>query len=269
MSGDSPAPSDPSEPVTPLTQDEIQQILWREEEEHREEEERLRRKDEARRKRRKQRKEQAEKQRKMVEKRRREEEEALRLQVEKEEEEWRRQIEEQERKRKQDEEDRRQKEAAEKEAMARARELEEERRRQEEILREALVENDKEQKEEEEEVWLRGDVFKMPPKEPEGPEEPDLVPIPEPPVATTEELKEVQGEIEEDVGGDRGGLPPGCDISDVTVTCENAKLTHFPALSIPELKSLSLEGKNQYDSAPSHPVSAHVLGIIDLTLLKV
>ncbi|XP_029006183.1 extracellular matrix protein 2 isoform X2 [Betta splendens] len=255
-----PVPSDPSEPSMPLTQKEIQQILWREEEEHREEEERLRKKDEARRKRRKQRKEQAEKQRKIVEKRRREEEEELRLQVEKEEEEWRRQIEEQEKKRKQDEEDRRQK--AEKEAMERERELEEERRKQEEILREellALVEKEKERQEEveEEEVWLRGDVFKMLPKEPETPEDPDLllIPIPQPPVVTKDELKEVEGEMEEGddddeeddrgaVGGDRGGLPPGCDISDVTVTCENAKLTHFPALSIPELKSLSLEGNN-------------------------
>ncbi|KAF6737642.1 Extracellular matrix protein 2 [Oryzias melastigma] len=48
------------------------------------------------------------------------------------------------------------------------------------------------------------------------------------------------GEEEEN----RGALPPGCDISDVTMTCENARLAHFPPLSIPELKSLSLEGNN-------------------------
>uniref|UniRef100_A0A3Q3REB2 VWFC domain-containing protein n=1 Tax=Monopterus albus TaxID=43700 RepID=A0A3Q3REB2_MONAL len=64
-----------------------------------------------------------------------------------------------------------------------------------------------------------------------------------------DELKEVEAEEEEEeeereVVVDRGGLPPGCDISDVTATCENAKLTHFPPLVIPELKSLSLEGNN-------------------------
>uniref|UniRef100_A0A3B4WXH0 Extracellular matrix protein 2 n=1 Tax=Seriola lalandi dorsalis TaxID=1841481 RepID=A0A3B4WXH0_SERLL len=257
LSGDSPVRSDPADPVTPLTQEEIQRILWREEEEHREEEERLRKKDETRKKRRKQRKEQADRQRKIVEERRREEEEALRLQVEKEEEEWRRQMEE---RRRQEEEDRRRKEAAEREAREKERRLEEERRRQEEILREkllALVEEEEERQgeaEEEEEVWLRGDVFQMLPKEPEEPEEPDLLPapIPRPPAASEDELKEVEAEEFEEEGEERevvvvenrGGLPPGCDISDVTVTCENAKLIHFPPLSFPELKSLSLEGNN-------------------------
>ncbi|KAG7226835.1 hypothetical protein INR49_014184 [Caranx melampygus] len=128
-----PVPSDPREPETPLTHEEIQRILWREEEEHREEEERLRKKDEARKKRRKQRKEQAEKQRRIVEERRRQEEEALRLQVEKEEEEWRQKEERrlEEERRRQEEEDRRQKEAVEREAREREKKLEEERRRQE------------------------------------------------------------------------------------------------------------------------------------------
>uniref|UniRef100_A0AAQ5Z0Z5 VWFC domain-containing protein n=1 Tax=Amphiprion ocellaris TaxID=80972 RepID=A0AAQ5Z0Z5_AMPOC len=247
LSGDSPVPSDPSDPVKPLTHEEIQRILWREEEEHREEEERLRRKDEARKKRRKQRKEQEEKQRKMVEERRRQEEEVLRLQVEKEEE-WRRKMEE--------EEDRRKKEAAEREAREMERKLEEESRRQEELLREELLNMD-----EEEEVWLRGDVFQMLPKEPE-----DLqpAPIPKPPAATEleEEREEKEHEEEHEVEkehevereheeeANRGGLPPGCDISDVTVTCENAKLTYFPPLTIPELKSLSLEG-NSISSIPA------------------
>ncbi|KAI3369759.1 hypothetical protein L3Q82_024586 [Scortum barcoo] len=288
-----PVPNDSSEygkGMTPLTQEEIQGILWREEEEHREEEERLRKKDEARKKRRKERKEQAERQRKIVEERRREEEEALRLQVEKEEKEWRRQMEEIERKRQEEEERRRQEEEDRQRKRAEEREremkLEEERRRQEEILREellSLVEVEEEEQleakeerleeaeerleeaekrleeaeerleeaEEEEEVWLRGDVFQMLPKEPEEPEEPDLLPapIPRPPAATNEELKEIEEEVEEGeerevVIVNRGGLPPGCDISDVTVTCENTKLTYFPPLSIPELKSLSLEGNN-------------------------
>ncbi|XP_030586281.1 extracellular matrix protein 2 isoform X2 [Archocentrus centrarchus] len=146
--------------------------------------------------------------------------------------------------------------------------VEEEKERQEEreeTLREELldlVEEEKERQEEEkekqeeveeEEVWLRGDVFQMLPKEPEEPEEPDLLPapIPRPPAATEEEEVETkEAEDREVVAVNRGGLPPGCDISDVTATCENAKLTHFPPLAIPELKSLSLEG-NSISSIPA------------------
>ncbi|KAM4613150.1 extracellular matrix protein 2 isoform 3-T5 [Polymixia lowei] len=238
-----PVPNDPSESVTPLTQEEIQHILWREEEEHREEEMRLKKKDEERKMRRKLRKEQAERQRALVEERRRKEEEALRLQVEKEEEEWRRQLEEEERRRQA--EDRRMKEAAEREAREKERKLEEERRRQEELLRDKLMALEEE--EEEEEVWLRGDVFQMPPTEPE---EPDLqpAPLPRPPMLLDNEEEEEEEE-EEVVVSNRAGLPPGCDISDVTMTCENAKLNHFPPLAIPELKSLSLEG-NSISSLP-------------------
>ncbi|KAL3978560.1 nuclear receptor co-repressor 2 [Sarotherodon galilaeus] len=292
ISGDSPVPNDPSDVVTPLTQEEIQKILWREAEQHREEEERVKKKEEARRKRRKQRKEQEEKQRKIAEEMRKQEEEALRLQEEKELEEWSRQVEEEQKRRQEEEEDRRQKEEAEREARERERKLEEERKRQEEMLREELldlVEKEKERREEEnerreeenerrkeenerreeenerreeekeeqeEEVWLRGDVFQMLPKEPEEPEEPDLLPapIPRPPVATEEEQVETEetgeGEDGEIIAVNRGGLPPGCDISDVTATCENAKLTHFPPLAIPELKSLSLEG-NSISSIPA------------------
>ncbi|CAI5687142.1 unnamed protein product [Oreochromis niloticus] len=348
ISGDSPVPNDPSDVVTPLTQEEIQKILWREAEQHREEEERVKKKEEARRKRRKQRKEQEEKQRKIAEEMRKQEEEALRLQEEKEVEEWSRQVEEEQKRRQEEEEDRRQKEEAEREARERERKLEEERKRQEEMLREELldlVEKEKERREEEnerreeekerreeenerreeenerreeenerreeekerreeenerreeenerreeenerreeenerreeenerreeenerreeekeeqeEEVWLRGDVFQMLPKEPEEPEEPDLLPapIPRPPVATEEEQVETEetgeGEDGEIIAVNRGGLPPGCDISDVTATCENAKLTHFPPLAIPELKSLSLEG-NSISSIPA------------------
>ncbi|XP_010765183.1 extracellular matrix protein 2 isoform X3 [Notothenia coriiceps] len=255
-------PNDPEDPVTPLTQEEIQKIIWREEEEHREEEERLKKKDEARKMRRKQRKGQAEKQRKIVEEKRREEEEALRLQVEREEAEWKRLLEEEDRrrqeKRRQDEEDRKQKEAAEREAREAERKLEEERRWQEERLREELLafargEEEELHEEVEEEVWLRGDVFVMPDKEAE--EEPDLLPapIPRPSAATEDELEEAEEEGEEkEVLVNRADIPPGCDISDVTLTCDNAKLTYFPPLSIPELKSLSLEGNN----IPSIPAEA-------------
>ncbi|XP_061796547.2 extracellular matrix protein 2 isoform X1 [Nerophis lumbriciformis] len=208
LSGDSPVPSDPGKSDTPLTQEEIQRILWREEEEHREEEERLRKKDEAKKRRRQEKKEQEERQRRIAEERRR-----------------------------QEEEDRRKKEAAQEEAW-----------QIEKNLREELL-----AAEEAEEVWLRGDVFQMPPKEEEEPEEPDLLPapIPRPPVAEdelkekdTEEEEEGGKEEKEDVVVNRGGLPPGCELSDVTVTCDHAKLTYFPPLYMPELKSLSLEGNN-------------------------
>lgn len=242
LSGDSPVHSEPDQSVALLSPEEIQRILWKEEKEQQEEEERLRRKDEARKQRRKQRKEQAERQRKLVEEKRRQEEEALRLELEREED-YRRQEEELEKKRRQEEEDRKQKEAAEREGRERERRLEEDRRRQEERLREELLAFGEEE-EEEEEQWLRGDVFQMSPKEPE---EPDLLPapIPTPPVATKEELREMEAEVEQEEESAKGsGLPPGCDISDVTVTCENAKLSYFPPLFIPELKSLSLEGNN-------------------------
>ncbi|XP_068170909.1 extracellular matrix protein 2 isoform X2 [Antennarius striatus] len=249
LSGDSPAPNEHNEHVAPLTNEEIQQILWQEEEERRRQE-RLRKKDEARKKRRKQRKEQAERQRKIVEERRREEEEALRMQMEKEEEEWRTQMEEMARKR-QEEEDRRQKKEAEREERENERKLEKE-RRQERLREELLALVEEEEREREEEVWLRGDVFQMPdPDEPEEPETPTLfpIPIPTPPTAEEDELKETEAveeeEEEEDIARvNRRGLPLGCNISDVTVTCDNAKLIYFPPLAIPELKSLSLEGNN-------------------------
>ncbi|KAM4583266.1 extracellular matrix protein 2 isoform 1-T1 [Fundulus diaphanus] len=252
LSGDSPVPSDPEEPVAPLTQEEIQRILWREEEEHREEEERLRKKDEARKKRRRERKEREEMQRKMVEERRREEEEALRLQLMKEEEEWRRQIEEAEEKRRQEEERGREEEEKRREEEEIRREEEEERRREEEEIRREEEERRREEEEqqreakEEVEVWLRGDVFQMPSEEEE-----ERLPsqVPTPPAATDELREEEAGEVEveeeeEEEVGSRGSLPAGCDISDVTLTCENARLIHFPPLSVPELKSLSLEGNN-------------------------
>uniref|UniRef100_A0A8C2C9Z3 Extracellular matrix protein 2 n=1 Tax=Cyprinus carpio TaxID=7962 RepID=A0A8C2C9Z3_CYPCA len=72
--------------------------------------------------------------------------------------------------------------------------------------------------EDEDMVWLRGDVFQMPPA---------------PPTRMVTTL-----------------LPPGCSISDVTVTCEIGKRTGIPPLSIPELKSLSLQG-NEIKTIPA------------------
>ncbi|XP_028301986.1 extracellular matrix protein 2 isoform X2 [Gouania willdenowi] len=229
-----PVPADIVDSVTLRTQEEIQELLRQEEEDHRVEEERLRRKDENRKKRRKQRKEQEERQRQMIEEKRREEERMRELEEEEERtrqleaaEERRRQIEEEERRR-WEEDDRKRKELAEQEMK--------ERRMQAETLKQEMLALVAE--EEEEEVWLRGDVFQMLPKAPDEPEEPGLlpVPIPRPPDVIDHE---VEVEASHSVS-----LPQGCEISDVIVTCENAKLTHFPPLTIPELKSLSLEGNN-------------------------
>lgn len=129
-----------------------------------------------------------------------------------------------------------------------------------------------------EEVWLRGDVFEMKtnkeeemtepapiPTSPRAEDPPDeSYPDAEPSIAGEEDLQEVfEGpDLDPDLerpGLDRGGLPQGCDISDVTVSCENAGLQYFPPLSIPELKSLSLEGNN-ISSIPAEAFN----GILDL-----
>ncbi|CAL8336081.1 unnamed protein product [Lota lota] len=247
FSGDSAVLSDPIDPVTPLTQEQIQLLLWHEEELHRREEERLRRKDGERKKRRKQRKEQAERQRNFVAERRREEEEAMKLQVAQEEEEWRQkekrrqEAAEREARERQMEEERRRQEVAERDALERK--MEEEKKRQDELLRERLEALEEEDKED---VWLRGDVFQIIPNQLE---ERDLLPPPQPipPTLLSQELpweNEEVGEGEEEIAevSPRTALPPGCSISDVTMTCENTQLDHFPPLTIPHLKSLSLEG---------------------------
>ncbi|KAG7478124.1 hypothetical protein MATL_G00077120 [Megalops atlanticus] len=233
LSGDSPEPNDPSElgPAAPRTQEEIDELLRKEEEEHQEEEEQLHKKDTERKRKRKLKRLQAEKQRKLFEERRREEEE-LREKMEEEE----KRLEDQRRR----EEEEKAAEKEKKRRMEEERRLEEDRRRrlemeQRELLRILEEEEGKgeeegegeerEEEEEEEEVWLRGDVFQMPPRRttPEG-----IPPLPAPTV--------------EDTPRTGPSLPAGCIISDVTVTCENAKFTTIPPLSIPELKALSLEG---------------------------
>ncbi|XP_060897223.1 extracellular matrix protein 2 isoform X1 [Labrus mixtus] len=249
---------------------------WRKQEERRrEEEERRIEEEEDRRKREKAEREAREKERELEEERRKQEEilrEEL-LALMEAEEKHREEEDEQKGWGKQEEERWRWEEDTEREARENQRELEEERRKQEERLREKLLElvEEEEEKyqeilEEEEEVWLRGDVFQMPPKEPEEPERLPT-PIAKPPTSTDEleelqELEEIETDVEEAVEVeeedeerevlvvDRGSLPPGCDFSDVTVTCDNAKLLYFPPLAIPELKSLSLEG-NSISSIPA------------------
>uniref|UniRef100_A0AAV2MIV3 Extracellular matrix protein 2 n=1 Tax=Knipowitschia caucasica TaxID=637954 RepID=A0AAV2MIV3_KNICA len=127
--------------------------------------------------------------------------------------------------------------------------LEAEIRRQEETKLRRQEEAELRKGEEEVQVWLRGDVFEIQNKDEkmesqgptdERPAEGDMDAI-----TVHKELQEVfDPSPDPDLDPGRGGLPQGCDISDVTVSCENANLLHFPPLSIPELKSLSLEGNN-------------------------
>ncbi|XP_062843227.1 extracellular matrix protein 2 [Trichomycterus rosablanca] len=211
-SGDSPVPDDPSIP-NPATSPSHEETLRRQR--YREEEEQLLRKD-AERKRRKKQKE-AEKRRKQLETQEREREEELRRRQQQEEEKERKRVEEQGRA----EEDRIRRMETEQREMLRALEASE------------LRGQDDGEEEEvgEETVWLRGDVFEMPPQ------------LPHPsPTDPSEPGHTAEGADEEESVRISYSLPPGCTISDVSISCENAKLTSIPPLSIPELKSLSLQG---------------------------
>lgn len=230
-SGDSPVPNDPSVPDAAFLPD---QSLRREK--YREEEERLLRKD-AERKRRKKQKKETEKWRKQLEQQEQEEKmRKLREEAEKraaEEEEKRKRMEEFQRV----EEERMRRREKEQREMLRT--LEEAAARAQNELR---AEEAQEEEEEEETVWLRGDVFQMPPQLPTPPDFPSPTEPSEPShdgggVDTNEESARISY-----------ALPQGCTVSDVIVSCENAKLTSIPPLSIPELKSLNLQGKNDYTS---------------------
>uniref|UniRef100_A0A8C2CCG5 Extracellular matrix protein 2 n=1 Tax=Cyprinus carpio TaxID=7962 RepID=A0A8C2CCG5_CYPCA len=108
--------------------------------------------------------------------------------------------------------------------------------------------------EDEDMVWLRGDVFQMPPAPPTRAADPTLLLALQEPNEPGEEDHE-RGEEEPEVVEEESEmvttlLPPGCSISDVTVTCEIGKRTGIPPLSIPELKSLSLQG-NEIKTIPA------------------
>ncbi|XP_026871053.2 extracellular matrix protein 2 [Electrophorus electricus] len=98
-----------------------------------------------------------------------------------------------------------------------------------------------EEEEREQVVWLRGDVFQM---QPQASAPADIPPLPTPPGPSQATEEEEEEEEEEGRESERISytLPQGCTISDVIVSCENAKLTSIPPLSIPELKSLNLKG---------------------------
>lgn len=237
FSGDSPVSNDPSEPDLwlPRTPEEIEEILRQEEQEHREEEERLRRKDEEKKKRKKEKKHREAAERKaQKELKKAEEERWLREEAEAAEERRRRQ----EEQRKQEEERMRRMEM-EQRLMLQA--IEEAAGRAAETASERQTDLEEE---DEEIVWLRGDVFEMPPLEPTAVALPPLPPLAEPVEPTDEEEEDEDTESEEAViQRVTHSLPKGCTMSDVTVSCDNAKLTSIPPLSIPELKSLNLEGK--------------------------
>ncbi|XP_017305652.1 extracellular matrix protein 2 isoform X3 [Ictalurus punctatus] len=227
-SGDSPVPNDPSVPDAAFLPD---KSLRREK--YKEEEERLLRKD-AERKRRKKQKKETENRRKQLEEREREEEmRKLREEAEKRaaaEEEKRRM---EELQRVEDDRMRRR----EKEERERLRALEEATERERTELRAEQVEEEEEEEEEEEvTVWLRGDVFQMPPQLPTPPDFPS-------PTEPSDPSHAGDGDDEDEESARISyALPQGCTISDVIVSCENAKLTSVPPLSIPELKSLNLQG---------------------------
>ncbi|XP_030632252.1 extracellular matrix protein 2 [Chanos chanos] len=242
LSGDFPEPDDPVEldPARPRTQEEIDDILRKEEEEHRREEEHLRKKD-AERKRRKKKKKEEERLRKILEEQERKE--ALRKkELERQKEEERRRLREEAEELAAAEEKKRREYEQKRAEEERLRMLEMEQRELLRALEEAAERADEggrnveDDEEEEEIVWLRGDVFQMPPPEP--------TPVELPPFLESSESNEEEPERV------TYSLPKGCTISDVIVSCENAKLTSIPPLSIPELKSLSLEG-NEITTIPA------------------
>ncbi|XP_043078538.1 extracellular matrix protein 2 [Puntigrus tetrazona] len=239
FSGDPPSANDLGDPYTEISQSQRD----KKETLKKDEEERIHKKDAERKQRKKQKKEEAERQRKLKEaKEAREKEEELRRLREEEEEraataERKRRMEEQRRA----EEDRARRLEMEQKEMIRA--LEEVAEHAQEGLRgdEAMV-------------WLRGDVFQMPPVSPTraAHPQPPLLALQEPtePDEDDHELGKEGPEPEEESEMVTTLLPPGCSISDVTITCENAKLMGIPPLSIPELKSLSLQG-NEIKTIPA------------------
>ncbi|XP_066452515.1 extracellular matrix protein 2 [Eleutherodactylus coqui] len=111
------------------------------------------------------------------------------------------------------------------------RKKEEEDRREEEVNRLAMERKQKEREElsleddedddeddddDDDDYNLRGDVFRVPRRRIPGSRRPPEVHHPP--------------------------LPPGCFISEITVSCSNAKLTRIPAISDPDVKSLDLLG---------------------------
>lgn len=237
FSGHSPIPDVPAEADNRISQSQPDKKKMHKNDQK----ERNRKTDAERKRRKKQKKEEAERLRKLKEKAAREKEEAQRRQREEEEEkaaaeERRSRMEEQRR----NEEERSRMMEMEQREMLRA--LEEAAERAQEELR-------GDEAAEEDVVWLRGDVFQMPTEAPGPPPLPPLQEPTEPDDDDSEPAEESEPAVEEPERVTTL-LPPGCTISDVIITCENAKLTGIPPLSIPELKSLSLQG-NEIKTIPA------------------
>ncbi|MEE6502784.1 hypothetical protein FKM82_004635 [Ascaphus truei] len=203
-------PNDPSDLVlvkSTRTQEEMDELFRREEEEGHQEEDRMEAEDQQKKKK-KERKLQKEKRKQEVEARRAQEEEAERKLEE------RRKANEEEELRLEEEEQRKREEAKSKEEEDRREEkvnrLERERKQRERAERR---QEEEEEEEEEEDDILRGDVFRVPSRR--FPQPSEILPPP---------------------------LPPGCFISEITVSCTNAKLTQVPPISDLDLKSLDLLG---------------------------
>ncbi|TRZ01622.1 hypothetical protein DNTS_022974 [Danionella cerebrum] len=238
FSGDPPPPNDPADPYVEASRKKKDKEKLK-----KDEEERVRKKD-AERKKRKKEKKASEKQRKLKQAKHARKKEETRLKLLEEEEE---RAAAEERKRKMEE----QRQAEEE----RARKLEMDHREMISALEEAAERlkeglHSDEATKDEDMVWLRGDVFEMPQAQPT--KEVSPMPLIEP----TEPAEEDSGpgEVPELVIAESEmvttPLPQGCTISDVIVTCENAKLLGIPPLSIPELKSLNLQG-NEIQTIPA------------------
>ncbi|XP_075039117.1 extracellular matrix protein 2 isoform X2 [Mixophyes fleayi] len=225
FSGDSPEPNDPNDVVLmklPRTQDEMNEIFRKELEENSEEEEWLKAEERKRKKKKEQKRRQNKENRKLEleakeeeriqeERRRANEEEELRI-----EEEHRKKEEEMKKK----EEERKKKEEEDREEEVRRLVMERKQKEREKLDLEEDEDDgeneDDEEDEDDENNILRGDVFRVPRRRIPGSRRP--IDIHHPP------------------------LPPGCFISEITVSCSNAKLTGVPPISDPDLKSLDLLG---------------------------
>ncbi|XP_069499970.1 extracellular matrix protein 2 isoform X2 [Ambystoma mexicanum] len=211
-------PNDPSVAEifpSPRTEAEMEELLRREEEERQEEEEAIRRKEAQEKKKQEKKREKQERERKELEARRMEEEELERTIEEnrkRAEEEEQQRIEEEERKKREEEEQRKEEENKKREETKRK-----EKERQQGLERE---EEDEDEETDEDDI-LRGDVFRNPP------------------ISTPDELPAVPAP-----------LPLGCFISDITVSCTNAKLRSIPVVVDLNIKSFDLLG-NSITSIPN------------------
>lgn len=228
LSGDSPEPTEPNEIVLmklPHAQEEMDALLRKELENHKEE----RPKAEVPKRKKKKLKKRPQKdimrktetdddvERIQEEKRKAYEEEEMRIEAE-----MRRKLEEEEKKKKNEEERRKKEEEAKREEEINRLAMERKQKEREELGLEEEDDDDDDEDDNDDDgdeyYNLRGDVFRVPRRRIPGSRRPTEVHHPP--------------------------LPPGCFISEITVSCSNAKLTGVPPISDPDVKSLDLLGKH-------------------------